>query len=291
MPAKGREGFSQSVRSHSRMVRSLFGDPAALALARSFQSVLPPLLRGLAIAAALVALWQAVVMIFAPPPFMLPPPLRVWQALVNRPELWLRDAPTTLAESVIGLVAGAVTGVLLALLMLRLPLLGRVLMPVLVVTQAFPVFAIAPLLVLWFGFGIGSKIVMATIAIFFPVASAFHDGLTRTDESLLDLGRLYRARRGQELMLLRLPSALPALASGLRVAAVYAPVGALIGEWVGASAGLGYAMLMANGRAQTDVVFAALALLAAMALLLRAAVVSLTRHIAPWAPETQVSLR
>ena len=123
MPAKGREGFSQSVRSHSRMVRSLFGDPAALALARSFNSVLPPLLRGLAIAAALVALWQAVVMIFAPPPFMLPPPLRVWQALVNRPELWLRDAPTTLAESVIGLVAGAVTGVLLALLMLRLPLL------------------------------------------------------------------------------------------------------------------------------------------------------------------------
>ena len=86
---------------------------------------------------------------------------------------------------------------------------------------------------------------------------------------------------------LRVPSALPALASGLRVAAVYAPVGALIGEWVGASSGLGYAMLMANGRAQTDVVFAALALLAVMALLVRAVVVALTRHIAPWAPETR----
>jgi putative hydroxymethylpyrimidine transport system permease protein len=167
-----------------------------------------------------------------------------------------------------------------------IPAIRRILMPLLIVTQAFPVFAIAPLLVLWFGFGIGSKIVMATIAIFFPVASAFHDGLTRTDSGLVDLGRLYRARRWQEILYLRVPHALPALASGLRVAAVYAPVGALIGEWVGASSGLGYAMLMANGRAQTDVMFAALVLLAAMAVLVRAAVDFATRRIAPWAPET-----
>ena len=83
----------------------------------------------------------------------------------------------------------------------------RILMPMLIVTQAFPVFAIAPLLVLWFGFGIGSKIVMATIAIFFPVASAFHDGLTRTDEGLLDLGRLYRARHWQQVLYLRVSRA------------------------------------------------------------------------------------
>ena len=248
--------------------------------------VLRALLRGLAIALALIALWQAVIIVFAPPAFMLPPPAKVWRVLVTRPDLWSRDAVTTLTETVIGLVTGSLAGVLLALLMLLLPPLGRFLMPVLVVTQAFPVFAIAPLLVLWFGFGIGSKIVMATIAIFFPVASAFHDGLTRTEASLLDLGRLYRVNAGQELFLFRLPAALPSLASGLRVAAVYAPVGALIGEWVGASSGLGYAMLMANGRAQTDVVFAALALLAAMALVVRAVVVALTRHIAPWAPET-----
>ncbi len=246
------------------------------------------LLRGLGIAVVLLLAWQAVIIIFAPPPFMLPPPAKVWQALVSRPELWTRDAPTTLIETVIGLITGSIAGVLLALAMMLAPPLGRVLMPLLVVTQAFPVFAIAPLLVLWFGFGIGSKIVMATIAIFFPVASAFHDGLTRTEESLIDLGRLHRARPDQELFLLRVPNALPALASGLRVAAVYAPVGALIGEWVGASSGLGYAMLMANGRAQTDVVFAALALLAVMALLVRAVVVALTRRIAPWAPETRV---
>jgi putative hydroxymethylpyrimidine transport system permease protein len=155
-----------------------------------------------------------------------------------------------------------------------------------VVSQAIPVFAIAPLLVLWLGFGLASKIVMATIAIFFPVASAFHDGLLRTDQNLIDLARLHGAGRGQMLRLLRIPSALPALVTGLRLAAVYAPIGALIGEWVGASSGLGYAMLHANGRSQTDVVFAALFLLAAMSVLLRATVDLLTSNLTPWAPES-----
>jgi len=238
------------------------------------------------VAGAILVLWQAAILVFAPPPFMLPSPARVFRALVNRPELLTRDGVTTLIETLLGLFFGSLAGIGFALLMVFAPPIRRVLMPVLVVSQAFPVFAIAPLLVLWFGFGIGSKIVMATIAIFFPVASAFHDGLVRTSEGLLDLSRLYRARHWQEIVYFRIPHALPALASGLRVAAVYAPVGALIGEWVGASSGLGYAMLMANGRAQTDVVFAALAILAAMAVLLRAAVDIATRRIAPWAPET-----
>lgn len=250
---------------------------------------LPPAAATLAnavlVAVVLLAAWQLAVMIFQPPAFMLPPPARVWNALLTRPQLLTRDAVITFAESLIGLATGAAAGAGLALLIAFLPVTRRFLMPMLVLSQAFPVFAIAPLLVLWFGFGIGSKIVMATIAIFFPVASAFHDGLARTEEGLLDLGRLYRVPHWQEVAFFRVPNALPALASGLRVAAVYAPVGALFGEWVGASSGLGYAMLMANGRAQTDVVFAALALLAAMSVLLRAAVELATRRIAPWAPE------
>ena len=104
---------------------------------------------------------------------------------------------TTLIESVIGLVAGAGLGFLLALGMSLAPPARRLVLPVMVVSQAIPVFAIAPLLALWFGFGVASKIVMATIAIFFPVASAFHDGLTRTDPHLLDLSRLHDASRTQ----------------------------------------------------------------------------------------------
>ena len=250
---------------------------------------LPPAVATLAnavmVAGVLLCVWQAAILVFQPPPFMLPSPARVWRALLARPELLTRDAAITFGEALVGLVTGAAAGAALALLIAFLPATRRFLMPALVVSQAFPVFAIAPLLVLWFGFGIGSKIVMATIAIFFPVASAFHDGLARTDEGLLDLARLYRVPHWREVANFRVPNALPQLASGLRVAAVYAPVGALIGEWVGASSGLGYAMLMANGRAQTDVVFAALALLAAMSVILRALVEAATRRIAPWAPE------
>jgi len=242
--------------------------------------------RALFVALGLLVIWQAIVLIFAPPPFMLPGPGRVFQALIDRPDLWQVHAVTTLKETIIGLVAGSVLGAGLALAMSFAPVTRRMVLPVMVVSQAIPVFAIAPLLALWFGFGLGSKIVMATIAIFFPVASAFHDGLTRTDPQLLDIARLYRAPHWRQVTLLRVPSALPALVTGLRLAAVYAPIGALIGEWVGASSGLGYAMLLANGRAQTDVVFAALIILAAMSVLLRAVVDLLTANLTPWAPET-----
>ena len=244
------------------------------------------LFRALVVALVLLVIWQAVVLIFAPPPFMLPPPARVFTALVSRPDLWRVHAVTTLTESVLGLLIGTLLGALLALAMSFVPLTRRVLLPVMVVSQAVPVFAIAPLLALWFGFGLASKMVMATIAIFFPVASAFADGLARTDPNLIDLARLYRARRTEVVALLRVPSGLPALVTGIRLAAVYAPIAALIGEWVGASSGLGYAMLFANARAQTDVMFAALFLLAAMSVGLRALVDLVTANLTPWAPET-----
>src|SRR6476661_4076921 len=145
---------------------------------------------------------------------MLPGPALVLEALRQRPELWQVHAVTTLVETVIGLFAGAALGCVLALGMTFLPLTKRMVLPVMVVSQAIPVFAIAPLLALWFGFGLASKIVMATIAIFFPVASAFADGLARTDPGLIDLARLYRARRMEVVALLRVPSGLPALITG-----------------------------------------------------------------------------
>jgi putative hydroxymethylpyrimidine transport system permease protein len=252
---------------------------------RAVQEAVSLLFRAVAVAVALLLIWQLAVFILAPPPFMLPPPDRVFAALAGRPELWQVHAVTTLTESVIGLVLGVCAGALLALTMSFLPVTGRVLLPVMVVSQSLPVFAIAPLLALWFGFGLASKMVMATIAIFFPVASAFADGLARTDPNLIDLGRLYRANRVQTVAILRLPSALPSLVTGIRLAAVYAPIAAIIGEWVGASSGLGYAMLFANARAQTDVMFAALFLLAAMSVALRALVDVLTANLTPWAPE------
>jgi putative hydroxymethylpyrimidine transport system permease protein len=149
-----------------------------------------------------------------------------------------------------------------------------------------PVFALAPLLVLWLGFGMASKVMMAMLVIFFPVAVALYDGLRRTEPGWLDLARVMTADAPQHrlriLRHIRLMAALPAFASGLKIAAAVAPIGAVIGEWVGASAGLGFRMLQANARVQTDLMFAALILLAVCAVALYACVDAATRHLLRW---------
>lgn len=243
-------------------------------------------LLGTAIAAALCLFWQMLVIVLAPPPYILPGPGRVLTALTENWLYLLENAGITALEIGLGLLAGTGLGVATALSMAVFPALTRVMLPVLVVTQALPVFAIAPLLVLWFGYGLASKVVMATLIIYFPVASAFFDGLRRTDRGLLDLADLYRAAPVQRLLHFRVPAALPGLVSGIRVAAAVAPIGAVVGEWVGSSAGLGYVMLHANARIQTDVMFAALFLLAAMAVALRLIIEALTRDLISWMPET-----
>lgn len=242
-------------------------------------------LRAVLVAVGLLLIWEAVVRIFALPPFILPPPLKVAAAFQARGPYLLANTLVTLSEILLGFLIGALMGVATALSMSLMPLARRLILPVVIVTQALPVFAIAPLLVLWFGYGMASKIVMATLIIYFPVASAYYDGLSRTDAGLLDLALLNRAGRLQTLVHFRMPAALPSLLSGLKVAAAVAPIGAVVGEWVGSSAGLGFVMLQANARLQSDVLFAALFCLAAMAVALRLGVDAAARRLAPWAPE------
>lgn len=243
-------------------------------------------LRPLLVFVALCLVWQAVVVAFEMPRFILPPPLRVAAALVERWDLLLHHALITLLEIVLGLAAGAALGFASALTLAYWAPARRWLLPVLVVSQAIPVFAIAPLLVLWFGYGLASKVVAATLIIYFPVTSAFYDGLRRTDPGFLDLAHVMGAGRWRMLMQIRLPAALPALASGLRVATVVAPIGAVFGEWVGASAGLGYLILQANARMQIDLLFAALVVLGVGAVALYYLVDALLRRLVAWQPET-----
>ncbi len=199
---------------------------------------------------------------------MLPAPADVAQALWQQRDLLFWNTLTTLTEILLGLLFGTLFGGLAALAIVASPLLQRWLMPVLVLSQAIPVFALAPLLVLWLGFGITSKVVMAVLVIFFPVTANFADGLRRTDPGWLDLARTMNASPWAMLRHVRLPAALPAFASGLRVATAVAPIGAIIGEWVGASSGLGFVMINANARIQTDLMFAALFILAVVAIVL-----------------------
>ena len=242
--------------------------------------------RPLLVLAGLLLLWQGVVWATGVPRFLLPPPLLVGQALLDRAALLADHAVITLLEILLGLLGGVLIGSASALMMALLPPLQPWLLPLLVLGQTIPVFALAPLLVLWFGYGLMSKVAMAILIIYFPITAALFDGLRRTEPGWLDLARTMGATRLRTLLRIRLPAALPAFGSGLRVATAVAPIGAVVGEWVGSSAGLGYLMLHANARLQIEVMFAALLVLMAMALALYLTVDRLLVRLMPWAPQT-----
>ncbi|MDS7595597.1 ABC transporter permease [Agrobacterium tumefaciens] len=238
----------------------------------------------------LLVLWQMGTWLFAPPRYILPSPVDVFAAFSRQPGFLFGQAAITLSEMAAGLAVGIASGIAIAFATAAIPRFGRLVWPMVLVLQAFPVFVLAPILVLWFGFGMASKVAMTAIIIFFPVASAFTDGLNRTDRDILDAASLTQASHWQILTMLRVPLALPSLISGLRVAAPLAPLGAVIGEWVGASAGLGFVMIQSNARMQTDTMFAAMVVLAVMAVLLRLAVDLATARLAPWATESRQSI-
>jgi len=240
--------------------------------------------------AGLVGVWWLATRLSGVPSYLLPDPQSVAVALWHQRTLLMWSTFTTLSETVLGLLIGTLLGTFCALGMVFSPLMARWLMPLLLLSQAIPVFALAPLLVLWFGFGMASKVVMAVLVIFFPVTAAFSDGLRRTELGWLDLARTMNASPAAILRHVRLPAALPAFGSGLRVATAIAPIGAVVGEWVGASAGLGYVMLNANARIETDVMFAALFVLALMAILLWVLVDRVLKKVLYWAPDTTATI-
>ena len=243
-------------------------------------------LRPLAVLAGLTVLWQVLVSLTGVPPYLLPGPALVVEAWLTHAGLIGGHALVTFAEILIGLVLGTLLGGMSALSLAYFRPARPWLLPILVVSQAIPVFALAPLLVLWFGYGMASKVAMAVLIIYFPVTASFFDGLRRTDPGWLDLSRTMNGSRWTILRHIRIPAALPAFASGLRVATAVAPIGAVVGEWVGASAGLGYLMLHANGRMQIDLMFAALLTLALFAVTLYYSVDVGLRRALPWQADT-----
>ncbi len=233
-------------------------------------------------ALGLLLAWEALVWATGVPPYILPPPSRVAVVLVERFDLLLEQAAWTAVEMILGLLLGLVLGAALAIVFAASVVWRRWALPLVIVSQAIPVIALAPLLVLWLGYGMASKVAMAALVIFFPVVSTLYDGLRRTDPGWLDLARTMDARPRNTLLRIRLPAALPAFASGARIAAAVAPIGAVIGEWVGASAGLGFLMTQTLARGQTPLAFAALFLLCLLGLALYFATDRAARALVPW---------
>ncbi len=219
------------------------------------------IIRLVIIAVGLTLLWQLIVFVSGAPRYILPGPIPVLKALVGHAPTLLVHLQTTLIEIILGLILGTLLGTSCALAMIMLPRLKYWMLPVLVVSQAVPVFALAPVLVLWLGYGLASKVAMTILIIFFPVASSFFYGMQRIEPDLLELAGIMDATPAAVLRHIVIPSALPSFAAGVRVAAAVAPIGAVVGEWVGSSSGLGYYMLHANARMQIDLMFAALTVL------------------------------
>ncbi len=225
-------------------------------------------IRPIVILFGLVLIWQTIVLVTGVPTYILPGPISVAKVALSHAGPLCEHAMTTLLEIIAGLLIGTLLGALNALVMIASRSLKRWLLPVLVISQAIPVFALAPLLVLWLGYGMSSKIAMAVLIIFFPVTAAFYDGMRSTEPEWLELAQVMNAKSMAIIRQVRIPAALPAFASGLRVATAVAPIGAVVGEWVGSSKGLGFYMLHANARMQIDIMFAALSLLCIVSLTL-----------------------
>lgn len=232
----------------------------------------------------IVALWQGTVSLFELPGFILPGPWQVIQRMMMRYDVLLAHGWVTLQEILFGLLLGLSCGLLFALQMLLFQPLRRWLLPILIISQAVPVFALAPIFMLWLGYGLASKVLIAAIIIFFPMTTCAYDGFRSTPQGYLDLLRTMNATRWQALFHVQIPHALPAIASGIRVACVIAPIGAVTGEWVGSSAGLGYLMLQANARMMVDEMFAALLVLSLISLSLYFFIDHLLARWISWKP-------
>ncbi|MCI4663939.1 MAG: ABC transporter permease [Neomegalonema sp.] len=229
--------------------------------------------------------WRALVALEVAPRFLLPAPEHVLLAMWTKSHILGPHIFATVSVALIGYRIGSWFGVLNALTLARSERARRWLLPLLVGGQAAPVFALGPLLTLWLGYGPAAKIVMTALVVYFPVTASFYYGLSSVDPRLIEIGRVMGADARTELWRLRVPAAAPALASGLRMAAVFAPISALVGEMTGSAVGLGYLMKDAIARGKPELAFAALFALALFGVLFHALVRYWTARATSWAPE------
>ncbi|MDQ3870838.1 MAG: ABC transporter permease [Chloroflexota bacterium] len=229
-----------------------------------------------------LAAWKALVVLGGYPVFILPPPEVVAARFA---EAWLEGtlavhtAPT-IVEVLLGFAAGSAVAVPAGYLLARSPVAERLLSPYLVAAQATPILALAPLIALWFGTGLLSKLVICSLIVFFPVAVATMVGVRSVDVGLLEMGRSFRATRRQILTKLEIPAALPSILGGMRVGVTLAVIGAIVGEWAGGERGLGVLINLARGSLfDTPLLFATLATLALLGVALYLLVLLVERRL------------
>jgi NitT/TauT family transport system permease protein len=231
-----------------------------------------------------IALWEAAVRIFSISSFVIPAPTKIIQALVGQWSTLMRAAVVTAGEILFGFLVSVVVGIALALVIVRFDWLGRALYPLVVLFQNVPKVALAPIFILWFGYGLVPKIGLILVIAFFPVTLSMLAGMQSVDNSLLALMNSVGAGPTQILLRIRVPHSLPSLMAGAKIAATLSVIGAIVGEFAGASEGLGSEIQFASTQLDTALVFAALLLVSVLGIAFYYAAEVLERVVVPWAP-------
>jgi ABC-type nitrate/sulfonate/bicarbonate transport system permease component len=230
----------------------------------------------------LVAGWAVFVKVTAINQLLLPSPRTVFETTWTQRSLLLSDARVTLKEVAVGFVLGVAIGMLCGILIAESRLMERTIFPVVITSQAIPVFSLAPLLVIWFGFGLLPKVLLAALIVFFPICVNQVEGLRSADQGTVNIMRAFGASRLRIFRTVRFPASIPSLIAGMQLGVTYAVVGAVIAEWLGANQGLGYRMVAANALSETNVVFAAILVTAAVSVLLFALIRIAGNLLFPW---------
>ena len=236
----------------------------------------------LAAALLFVLAWQAIVLIGDYPPYILPGP---WVVAERFASGWAEGTigphfMTTLSEVLLGLLLGATAGIMTGILLARSRLAARMLSPYIVAAQATPILALAPLIALWFGTNLGSRVLICALICYFPMAVGTMVGIRSVDPKLIELGRSFRASRRQRLSRIEIPSALPQILGSLRIGVTLAVVGAIVAEWAGGDAGLGVLINLARGSMfDIPLMFASLLSIALMGVVLYLIVVAIERRL------------
>jgi ABC-type nitrate/sulfonate/bicarbonate transport system permease component len=235
--------------------------------------------------ALFVVLWEVLTNRLRVPSYILPSPTGIIGELIDSFPLLLMHAKATMLEVLIGYVISLGLGVLIAILMNKFQLIKAIFYPLMVISQTIPLVAIAPLLMIWFGFGITPKIIVVVLVCFFPIAINLTTGLESADEELIDLLRSMKASEFQIFFKCKLKSALPSFFSGMKLAATYSVMGAVISEWIGASEGLGIFMTRVMKTFQTEALFADMLFIIIITLLFVAVIDILSKICMPWTKE------
>jgi NitT/TauT family transport system permease protein len=245
---------------------------------RDLRTALYPLLG----VAAMLALWQVYVSALGVSRIVLPGPLDIARAALANWPILMRETWPTFLESVLGFALAVVIGIPVAVCVASSRVLNLTLYPILIATQSVPKVAVAPIILVWFGLGLQSKLVIAFLVAFFPVVVDTATGMGATPPGLIELARSLRASRLQIFLKVQFPAALPSIFAGAKVAVTLAVIGAVIGEFVGSLNGLGNLLLTANAQLDSPLAWAALVWLSVLGIVLFATVVAVERLVMPW---------